>query len=210
MPEECTKEMKASSQYVMVVTTNLQSVGKVINCTQFSWLRRLLRVTAYVMKFGRMLKAKVQRVSCEISTKLNASEIEAAQILWIKEAQMCLREDNCFKTWEHQFGLFLEDGIWRCKGRLEVSYSTRYPMLLAKEHYFAVLVVEDTHRRVMHNGVKETLTEVRSKYWMVKERQFVRQIIHKCVMQPLLFTTTTTTSTGFQSQGITTFFIHRS
>ena len=76
MPEECTKEMKAGSQHVMVVTTNPQSVGKVINCTQFSSLKRLLRVTTYVMKFDRMLKAKVQRASYEISTKLNASEIE--------------------------------------------------------------------------------------------------------------------------------------
>ena len=33
----------------------------------------------------------------------------------------------------------------------------------------------------MHGGVKETLTEIRSKYWVVRGRQFVRKIIHKCV-----------------------------
>ena len=125
--------MKVRSQHVMVVTTNPQGIGKVINCTQFSSLHGLLRVTAHVMKFCRLLKAKVQGLSCEISAKLNASEIEAAEILWAKEAQMCLREDNCFKTWGHQFELFLKDGVWRCKGRLEnaeVSYATRYPIIV--------------------------------------------------------------------------------
>ena len=33
----------------------------------------------------------------------------------------------------------------------------------------------------MHGGVKETLTELRSKYWFVRGRQFVRKIIHRCV-----------------------------
>jgi len=34
----------------------------------------------------------------------------------------------------------------------------------------------------MQNGVKETLTEIRSKYWIIKGQQFVRQIIHTCVI----------------------------
>ena len=78
---------------------------------------------------------------------------------------MCLREDNRFKTWGHQFGLFLEDGIWQCKGRLEnveVFIFHKVPYVVGERT--AVLVVEDAHQRVMHNGVKETLTEVRSKY----------------------------------------------
>ena len=33
----------------------------------------------------------------------------------------------------------------------------------------------------MQGGVKETLTEIRSKYWDVRGQQFVRKIIHKCV-----------------------------
>ena len=33
----------------------------------------------------------------------------------------------------------------------------------------------------MHGGVKSTLTEVRSRYWIVKGRQFVRKMIFRCV-----------------------------
>ena len=34
----------------------------------------------------------------------------------------------------------------------------------------------------MHNGVKETLTELRSTYWLVRGRQFVRKLIYSCLV----------------------------
>ena len=48
-------------------------------------------------------------------------------------------------------------------------------------HCMMSLIVMDAHRRVMHNGVKETLTELRSSYWLVRGRQFVRKVIHRCL-----------------------------
>ena len=33
----------------------------------------------------------------------------------------------------------------------------------------------------MHGGIKETLTEIPLKYWVVRGQQFVRKIIHRCV-----------------------------
>ena len=98
-----------------------------------------------------------------MSTTLEASEIQAAETLWVKEAQSCLRESDTFNMREHQFGLYLEKGVWHCKGRLgnaDIFYDSRYPALLTKEHPYTTLIVEDAHRRVMHNGVKETLTEM--------------------------------------------------
>jgi len=35
---------------------------------------------------------------------------------------------------------------------------------------------------VKHNGVKETLTQIRSQYWIVGDRSLVRSIIHNCVI----------------------------
>ena len=34
----------------------------------------------------------------------------------------------------------------------------------------------------MHNGVKETLTEIRSKYWIIRGRQLVRMVLQRCVI----------------------------
>ena len=36
------------------------------------------------------------------------------------------------------------------------------------------------HRRVLHNGVRETLAELRSKFWIIKGKNFVKSVIHHC------------------------------
>ena len=54
-------------------------------------------------------------------------------------------------------------------------------ILLDKSHRLAELIVTEAHQWVQHNKVKATLTEVRSRYWLVKGRQFVRNLIYKCV-----------------------------
>ena len=48
-----------------------------------------------------------------------APEIATAEILWVKESQVPLRENKLFKVWEKQLGLFLSGGVWYCKGRLD-------------------------------------------------------------------------------------------
>jgi len=61
-----------------------------------------------------------------------------------------------------------------------LPYSTKHPILLCKDHPLTALIVCKAHLRVMHDGVKETLTELRTQYWIVKGRSFVRKIIHQC------------------------------
>ena len=53
----------------------------------------------------------------------------------------------------------------------------KHPIILDKKHPFTRLVVNECHARVMHGGVKETLTQLRSKYWIVRGRQFVRMLL---------------------------------
>ena len=56
------------------------------------------------------------------------------------------------------------------------------PILLHKGHHLTRLLVKDAHHRVLHDGVAETLAEFRFTYWLVKGRQFVRSVIHSCVI----------------------------
>ena len=42
--------------------------------------------------------------------------------------------------------------------------------------------MRNAHQRVQHNEVKETLTEVRSKYWIIGETSLVKSFIHKCTI----------------------------
>ena len=64
----------------------------------------------------------------------------------------------------------------------ELPVSAHNPILLDNGHHLTRLIVTDAHKRVLHSGVKETLTEVRSSFWIVRGRQFVQSIIHECVV----------------------------
>ena len=78
-----------------------------------------------------------------------------------------------------------ERGILRCGGRLtnsDLQYSTKYPTFLSNQIHLAMLIAMRAHEKVLHNGVKDALTKIRTKYWIVKGRGLVRSVIHQCVV----------------------------
>ena len=77
------------------------------------------------------------------------------------------------------------DGLLRMDGRLrfadELPYDTRHPILLPKDHPITRLVIVDAHERLGHGaGVEQVLTELRSRFWIVKGRRLVRSITEAC------------------------------
>ena len=97
-----------------------------------------------------------------------------------------MSQTPAFEEWKAQFRLFQDgNGLWRCGGRLQnadIAFATKHPIILPKKHRLSVLLVEEAHRRVQHDGVKETLSEVRAKYWIVAGRSLAKTAIHKCVV----------------------------
>ncbi|XP_067049920.1 uncharacterized protein [Acropora muricata] len=61
------------------------------------------------------------------------------------------------------------------------SHRNTLPWLDTK-HHVTSLIVRACHERVHHNGVKETLTELRSRFWIVKGRQVVKKLLHECTI----------------------------
>ena len=185
-PKECLVEVRSTKSRTvnLIVNTTPQTLSNIINIENFGTLDRLVRVTAYVLRFVKILKAKTRKSDLDVEPSLTVNEIRESRELWIKEMQRKLPEKNQFEQWKAEFGLYTdEQDSWRCKGRLEkanLPQSAKHPILVDKEHYFASLIVYDSHRRVMHNGVKETLTDIRSQYWIVRGRQFVRKLIGRC------------------------------
>lgn len=184
-PEECLTELRNKDRQLvhgLLMAGNTAKLSHIMDCGNYSSLKRLLSVTALVMKFGRMLLDKVRCGGQTKSRDLKA----AAEHLWILECQQVVVADKSFKHWRSQFNLFQdESGVWRCRGRIQnaaVPYSTKHPILLHKDHHLSVLLVRSAHNRVIHNGVKETLTELRSRFWIVKGRNFIKKVIHQCLV----------------------------
>ena len=66
------------------------------------------------------------------------------------------------------------------RNHADLPESSQHPILLDKTHYLTTLIVRDCHTRVMHGGVKATLNELLSRFWVVKGRQFVRRLCKVC------------------------------
>ena len=103
---------------------------------------------------------------------------------WIKDIQYPMsKHANCGKV-KDSLNLFEDkENIIRCHGRTQESpppYDTKFPILLPSDHSCTRLIVLQSHNQVMHNGVRETLTQVRSKYWITKGCQVVKKILSKC------------------------------
>ena len=189
MPAECAVEMKVIIRrqlHTLIASNQPTGLGEMIKCENFSTLTRLLRVTSRVVQFIQILKAKLGPRVEGTDNDYPQPDIVDAQKRWVAASQVKLLEHPSFSTWKKQFRLFLDpDGIWRCGGRLvnsELPYSTKHPILLSKDHPLTTLIVRQAHEKLQHDGVKETLTEVRSKYWIVKGRSMVKSIIHRCVV----------------------------
>lgn len=185
MPELCMPELRTNSKlsHNLLAIEKGPDIREVISCANYSSHPRLLRVTAYILGAVNSFRAR-ETSDSNLPVILTPQEIAIAEKLWIANAQMDLVLQKDFNTLKTQFGLFLDDkGLWRCGGRLQnagIPFTAKHPLLLPREYPFTSLVICDAHHRVGHNGVKETLTEVRRKYWIVRGRSLIRALIHRC------------------------------
>ena len=166
-----------------------------IGCTPFgmdinrySTLLRLKRVTAWCIRF-----VEKTRHMCENKDALKKKELEKAERLWIKHTQRNHfpdafqssrnRKSNHFIN---QLGVRVDDYVvLRCQGRMEnaaLTEGTRFPILLPSNDKLTELVIEDTHARILHSGVSQTLGTIRLKYWIIRGRASVKKVLRKCVV----------------------------
>ena len=63
-----------------------------------------------------------------------------------------------------------------------MKYNARYPIILPKNSKFTELVVKRYHKLVFHNGVHQTLKQMKANFWITKARTYIRRIIKKCII----------------------------
>ena len=102
------------------------------------------------------------------------SEIRQVEKHWIRQTQKTLWNDGHFGKIASQLNIVHMGGILVCKGRfenLDVPIESKCPVYLPKEHKLIELIITACHVRVHHCGVKGTLAELRSRFWVSKGRQ---------------------------------------
>ena len=177
-----------SSTNVAVITRNDASfIGQIIDIDKYGDYLKLLRVTGYVLRYVRNLKRKISNESLVVNRYITTEEINDARTLWILDNQSGLFDDKR-KYSEMRVSLNLkieENGVVRSYGRLKnarIPFDTKTPILINREHKLAEMLVRYMHERVLHRGVKQTLTELRGMYWIVRGRSFVKRLLKPCVV----------------------------
>ena len=168
----------------------------VISIDRNGSLTQLFSVTAYVYRFIDNLRVQPQH---RLTGPISAEELQRANMKWIKDTQQSIywKEINSLQMTAQQpktarallvrqLRLFLDsDGLLRCGGRIHnapVSDTTKFPFLLPSKHPLSRLIVLDIHIKSCHSGTNATLTALRQSYWIPAARQYVKSILHHCVI----------------------------
>ena len=160
---------------------------------RFSSLQKLLRVSAYILRFIHNCKQSDKAVRC--TGQLCPTDIDKVLQAWILCAQRVSfpQEISALQSSSknHRLPLICQLKLFfdkhstiRCGGRIhnaEVDTETKFPCLLPKKHRLNTLIVHHNHKAHLHTGVNATVTSLREKYWIPSARQVVRSILRKCV-----------------------------
>ena len=118
-----------------------------IDCDRYSTVTKVVRVTAYVLRFIKMIRKSVgvNQVKTDRNSKyLTNNELTEAENLWLLYIQrkhfpevFTAITSNKTNNLQRQLGIYLDNnGILRCKGRIEnanLSEAARHPILLPKK-----------------------------------------------------------------------------
>ena len=187
MPDTASGEFESSEfEEISVLKVDAQNnchIHALLDVSGYSNIQKLLRIIGFVLRFVNNLRAKLAGEEL-MKGELITDETNAALNLVIKSEQSVLKSSANYKDLKKNLAVFEdENGFLRCKGRIEnapLPYETRFPILIPRDREIAKLLVLDAHQIVKHDGVKETLAQLRSQYWMVRGRQYVRKIIARC------------------------------
>ena len=156
-------------------------VNRIIDLDRFSSKGKVLRSIAWVLRFVDNLKCKVNGKVTNTNKQVSMVELERAESLIIRSIQHeAFNKEISYlqnstaglgKTrppiYVNQFNLYIdEEGVLRCRTRIknaQVRDSTKKPILLPPRNPYSELLVKDSHERVFHNGVRETLNMLRQK-----------------------------------------------
>ena len=77
-----------------------------------------------------------------------------------------------------------KDQLIRVTGRVESMFRDQKiepPILLPSNHPVVGLLIQHTHKKLRHSGVRTTLTELRNRFWIVRGRQQTKKLVKQCI-----------------------------
>lgn len=161
---------------------------------RFSNYMRLIRSTAWILKFIRRCREKREHIPNSYSVEFIPSNMMEVEKLWWKKCQSdsfaveisaLTRGEYVDKaSMLYQLSPYLDkEGILRIKGRIENAHAendVKRPVILFAKHPFTKLLIHSYHIKLGHNGQEQCVNEIRQKFWIPNIRNAVRRCWNEC------------------------------
>ncbi|XP_066602498.1 uncharacterized protein [Prorops nasuta] len=162
--------------------------------TRFSSLSKLIRVTAYCLRFGKNCRCS-KSMSSKVQGFLTTEELELSRNAIIRLVQsnafknelICLKENRAIQKSSALFKLhpFLDEhGVIRVGGRLTHSalpFPVKHPPILPKTSNLSNLFIQDAHILSLHAGPTLTLGVLLHKVWIIGAIGLVKRHVRACM-----------------------------
>ena len=185
------EEVLCKEVLVAAIEENETFIDSMIDIKRYSDFLKLLRVTALVYRFTVSLRKKVTKKSLTLCKYVATKEMRIAKLLWLKCNQYYLMEAKDFDSIKRNLNIRKDEaGLFRTFSRFNnanLPYDVKAPIVLCKSHKLANLIVFYFHSKVLHNGVKQTLTEIRRRYCIPSGRSFVKKLLCLCLCLCVLY-----------------------
>ncbi|XP_039537635.1 LOW QUALITY PROTEIN: uncharacterized protein LOC120485906 [Pimephales promelas] len=184
-------ELTQDQQMVQLSSGEKREKEPVVDLMKYSKLKRVLRVTAWIKRFVHNASS-----SSKMRGELTADEMFEAEKYWIKltqersfspeisslKAGKTLNADSKIRDLRP----FLDEDELLCVGgrlqQSDFSYREKHPWILPNKDRYCELLVQYNHEFIMHSGLRDTLVQTRSRYWILRARQIVKGVLSKCTV----------------------------
>ncbi|XP_062713779.1 uncharacterized protein LOC134290623 [Aedes albopictus] len=180
--------------------THVQTEDPIIAPQNFSQWSRLLRRIAYLYRFVDCWKARLHKVPIAQGTLTQAELAKAERYLYrLAQANAYSAEVTALSTNAatksprqvanhssiRRLSPFLDEhGILRVRGRTSackfIDYNAVNPIILPHQEHITRLIVEDFHRRFLHQNHATTMNEIRQQFHVTRLKSVYRTVRRKC------------------------------
>ena len=180
-PETFIQYFKSEIKNVVITSNKIEhltpsTVDNIIKASNYSDINRLFCVTAFVVRFVKNLFRKIKDENLKLFNYADASEIYEAKIHWIKANKLLLSKSENYENLSKNLTLKFDEENIRCYSRLENGNKNSHPIMLSRNHELTKLIVLRCHKNVYHDGVKQTLNELRAEFWVNRGRSYIRKL----------------------------------
>lgn len=163
--------------------------------TKYSTLSKLLRVTAYIIRFKNNALCKSQIIgNGKMTGFLSTDELKYARIKLIKLSQEVDFSNEFLELQKNgqiltnrtlaQLCPFLDSSqIIRVGGRIQhsdLNYCSKHPILLKKQNPLSYLLFLDAHIKTLHGGLTHIQAYVAREFWILSGRNIAKRVLRKC------------------------------